>query len=170
MGHPKLAVLMMEQTPSPGADRPLMLETFLAAPILTWMGRRLLALGVQRIFLACGPEWAQEARALLPDGLEAVISDRREDLLYFLDTEEPVLVLNRSALPLEEAGAGFAYAAPGRELWETWRVRLSNAVQGAELASGWLPVFGPETLAELEPIFRSRSPEGSGPAQSGRPD
>lgn len=163
MKGPKLAVLMMEETPSPGADRPLMLETFLTAPILTWMGRRLLALGVQRIFLACGPEWAQEARSLLPSGLEVVISDRREDLLRFLDTEESVLVLIRSALPLEEAGAGFAYAAPGRELQEAWRTRLTNAVQAAELVRGWLPVFGPETLTELEPVFQSRGLDGSPP-------
>lgn len=156
MEHPKSAVLMMEEVLAPGMDHPLMLEPFLARPVLTWMERRLEALGVERVFLACAPAWAGEARACLPRGLEAVLSDRREDLLAFLDTEEPVLVLNRSALPLEEAGPGFAYAAPGRELRETWRERLTNAVQGAELIPGWLPAFGPETLEELAPLFRER--------------
>lgn len=161
MGRAKRAVLLMEEDPAPGLDRPLMLKTFLTAPVLAWMGRRLLELGVERIFLACSPQWEGEARACLPEGLEAVLSDRREELMAFLDTEETVLVLNRSALPLEEAGAGFAYAASGEELRQTWRERLTNAVQGAELAEGWLPLFGPETLEELEPLFRDRT---GGPA------
>lgn len=152
MEHPKRAVLIMEDPP--GGVRPLMLEPFLGTAVLGWMARRLAALGVERIFLACSPEWAPAAGNCLPEG--AVLSDRREDLLAFLDTEDAVLVLNRSALPLEEAGAGFAYAAPGRELRETWRERLTNAVQGAALSPGWLPLFGPETLEELEPLFRER--------------
>ena len=97
-----------------------------------------------------------------------MLSDRREDLLAFLDTPDHALVLTRSALPLAEAGAGFAYAAPGRELREVWRERLNSAVEGAELVSGWLPVYGPETLAELEEVFRSRGlrPEGPLPAET----
>ena len=49
-----------------------------------------------------------------------------------------------------EAGPGFAYAAPGRELREVWKDQMTNAVSGAELVPGWLPVFGPETVRELE--------------------
>lgn len=162
MIRPKSAVVMMEEALLPATYEPLMLETFLAAPVLSWMGRHLLAEGVQRLFLACDPRFADKARSQLPPELPAVISDRREDLLSFLDTPDTVLVLTRSALPLAEAGAGFAYAAPGRELREVWRERLSNAVQGAELVSGWLPVYGPETLAELEEVFRSR---GLGPEE-----
>ena len=156
MDRLKSAVIMMEETVLPDTKRPLMLETFLAVPILTWMGRQLLADGVQRIFLACDPAFAEEARACLPAELSAVFSDRREELMDFLDTPDGVLVLNRSALPLEEAGPGFAYAAPGRELREVWRERLTNAVRGAELVGGWLPLYGPETLAELAEVFRSR--------------
>ena len=33
---------------------------------------------------------------------------------------------------------------------------MTNAVHGAELVPGWLPVFGPETIAELEPILAQR--------------
>ena len=33
---------------------------------------------------------------------------------------------------------------------------MTNAISGARLLPGWLPVFGPETLAELEPLFRER--------------
>ena len=35
-------------------------------------------------------------------------------------------------------------------------MKMTNAVQGAELVPGWLPVYGPETIAELEPVLRER--------------
>ena len=31
---------------------------------------------------------------------------------------------------------------------------MTNNVQAAELVPGWLPVYGTDTLAELEPWFR----------------
>lgn len=150
------AVLLMEETVLPGMGKPLMLEAFFDAPILAWMGRRLLTDGVQRLFLACDEAYEAEARACLPGDLAVTCSNRREALLSFLDTSERVLVLCRAALPLEGAGAGFAYTCPGRELREAWRERLTNQVPGADLAEGWLPVFGPETLTELEAVFRAR--------------
>ena len=152
MVRPNSAVLVMEE-PS-DARRPLMLHDFLAEPILTRMGRQLLADGIQRLFLVCAPELAGEARACLPPEAEAVVSDRREELMAFLNTPDPVLVLCRAAVPAEQAGPGFAYAAPGYELQDAWQVRMTNNVQGAELVPGWLPIYGPETIAELEPILR----------------
>ena len=159
MDHAKSAVLLTEEALLPETNQPLMLETFLAAPILAWIGRHLLAEGVQRIFVACAPEFAEAARACLPEEAEATVSDLREDLLRFLDTPEPVLVLCRSALPMKEAGPGFAYAAAGTDLRRAWRERLTHAVPEAEPVGGWLPVYGPETLAELEEVFRSRGLE-----------
>ena len=137
------AVLMFEEDAAvPAGLKPLMLETVLSRPILSWVCDRLRAEGVQRLFAVCGPRFAE---------LEA-----------FLDTDEPVLVLPRAAFPMEQAGPGFAYAAPGRELREIWRVKMTNSVQGAELVSGWLPVYGPETVAEIEALLRpEKAPEGS---------
>ena len=152
MVRPHSAVLVMEE-PS-DADKPLMLKDFLAEPILTRMSRQLLAEGVQRFFLVCSPPQAQEARACLPPDMEVILSDRQQDLMAFLNTPDPVLVLNRSAIPAAQAGPGFVYAAPGYELQEAWRDRMTNNVQGAEPVAGWLPVYGPETIAELEPLFR----------------
>ena len=37
---------------------------------------------------------------------------------------------------------------------EAWRERMTNAVQEAVPVPGWLPLYGPETVAELEPLFR----------------
>ena len=157
----KQAVLFFEEDAAvPAGSKPLMLEAVLSCPILTWAGDRLRADGIQRLFVVCGPRFAEEARRCLPES--AQISERWEDLSDFLDTDEPVLVLPRAAFPMEEAGPGFAYAAPGHELRGVWRERMSNNIQGAELVPGWLPVYGPDTVAEIEALLRKRgAPAGN---------
>lgn len=158
MSRLKQAVLIFEEDAAvPAGAKPLMLETVLSRPILSWVCGRLRNEGVQRLFAVCGPRFAEEARAVLPQ--EAALSEQWADLEAFLDTDEPVLVLPRAAFPMEEAGPGFAYAAPGRELRETWRLKMTNNVQGAELVPGWLPVYGPDTVAEIETLLRQREAE-----------
>ena len=93
---------------------------------------------------------------LAPD---VVISEQHAELLDFLDNDEDTLVLCRAALPMAQAGPGFAYSAPGRELREVWKNKMTNAVSGASLVSGWLPIFGPETIAELEPVLAKMEQE-----------
>ena len=156
MVRPQNAVFFMEETVLPETNKPLMLKAVLACPILTWMSNSLLANGVQRFFIVCAPQFADDVRACFPAGTEVIISEQQSDLMSFLNTPDPVLVLNRSAIPMAEAGPGFAYAAAGYELQEAWREKLTNAVQGAELVAGWLPVYGPDTLAELEPLLQAR--------------
>ena len=151
----KQAVLLFEEDSAVPADgKPLMLETVLSRPILSWVCDRLRNEGVQRLFAVCGPRFAEEARSVLP--AEADVSEQWKDLEAFLDTDEATLVLPRAAFPMEEAGPGFAYAASGRELRETWRTRMTNSVQGAELVPGWLPVYGPDTIQEIETLLQSR--------------
>ena len=157
MDQPKRAVLIMEEDDLvPAHSKPLMLETVLFCPILTWMGNRLRADGVQRFFVVCGPRFAQEARSCFAEEADVTVSERQEDLTAFLNTPDTVSVLLRPALPMEEAGLGFAYAAPGYELQEAWKNGLTNRVDAAELTGGWVPVFGPETVAELEMLLRDR--------------
>lgn len=154
------AVLIFEEDAAVPADaRPLMLEAVLSRPILSWVCDQLRSEGVQRLFAVCGPRFAGEVRALLPpEG--GTVSERWTDLAAFLDTDGPVLVLPRAAFPMAEAGPGFAYAAAGRELAESWREKMSNNVQGAELVPGWLPVYGPRTIAEIEELMRQRGGQG----------
>lgn len=157
MEQPKRAVLIMEEDALIQAySKPLMLEAVLFCPILTWMGRQLQADGIQRFFVVCGPRFAEEARACFPADADVTVSERQGDLAAFLNTPDTVAVLLRAALPMEEAGPGFAYAAPGYELQEAWKDGLTNRVEAAGLVSGWLPVFGLETIAELEPALRDR--------------
>lgn len=157
MDQPKRAVLIMEEdTRIPEYSKPLMLEAVLFCPALVWMGNRLLAEGVQRFFVVCGPRFAEEARACFPEEADVTVSERQEDLAAFLNTPDTVAVLLRPALPMEEAGPGFAYAAPGYELQEAWKNGLTNRVEAAELLTGWVPLFSLETVAELELTLRDR--------------
>ena len=162
MNRLERAIFILEEDASLAKDaKPLILEAVLTRPVLAWAVERLRSDGVRRFFAVCGPRFSGEVAGLLPP--EAVVSERWTDLEAFLDTGEPVLVLPRAAFPMAEAGPGFAYAAPGRELRETWRTRMTNQVQGAELVPGWLPVYGPDTLAEIETLVRGRDidcPEG----------
>ena len=160
MDRPCRAVFLMDSAPS-GTEhfRPLMLEAVFSRPILYWMGCQSMADGVQRFFVVSPASFETEIRACFPADTDVVVSEQHSDLMAFLDTDESVLVLNRPALPFREAGAGFAYAAPGRALRETWKVRLTNAVQEAILCPGWVPVFNAETLAELGPVFEAHRRE-----------
>lgn len=147
------AVFLMEEDASIPADgKPLMLETILDRPILSRAAEQCMADGVQRFFVVCPPHFAQAAAACFR-GTDVVISEQHASLLDFLDNEENTLVLCRAAVPFAQAGPGFAYAAPGRELRSVWQEKMTNSISGASLVPGWLPIFGPETIAELEPVL-----------------
>ncbi|MCI8849462.1 MAG: hypothetical protein HFF86_09325 [Oscillibacter sp.] len=157
MPVPQRALFFFEEDASiPSGGKPLALQPLLSRPVLEWMSRSLLGQGVKAFFVVCGPRFAAEAEACFPEGSTVSVSELHSDLAAFLDTEETVLVLPRAAAPLPEAGPGFAYTAAGHALARAWKERMTNNVQEAELASGWVPLFGPETIAELEPLLKQR--------------
>jgi bifunctional UDP-N-acetylglucosamine pyrophosphorylase/glucosamine-1-phosphate N-acetyltransferase len=157
MEFPQNAVFFLEEDGSiPAYSKPLMLEAILFCPIMTWAYRQLEADGVQRFFVVCGPRFEKEARACFPAEANVIVSEQQSDLMEFLNTPDSVLVLSRAAMPVKEAGIGFAYKAPGYELQESWKTKMTNAVQAAELVSGWLPIFNKATIAELEPVLKER--------------
>ena len=157
MIRPQSAVFFLEEDSSlMEGSKPLMLEAVLFCPILRWVSKQLLADGIQRFFVVVGPRFAQEARGCFPPEAEVTVSEQQADLMAFLNSPDPVLVLPRAALPMAEAGPGFAYAAPGYELQESWKEKMTNNVTAAELVPGWLPVFGLETIGELELLLRDR--------------
>lgn len=148
---------MEEDSAIPEGAKPLMLETVLSRPILEWMSGQLLEQGVQRFFVVGSPRFEEAARACFPEGTDVTFSEQYSDLMTFLNTPDGVLVLPRAAFPMEGAGLGFAYAAPGYELQEAWREKMTNAVSAAELVTGWLPVFGQSTITELELLLREKN-------------
>ena len=105
------------------------------------------------VFCCLPAPFVKEAAACFPEGTDVTFSEQHAQLLNFLDNDENTLVLCRAALPFAQAGPGFAYAAPGHELRSVWQEKMTNSISGASLVSGWLPIFGPETIAELEPVL-----------------
>ena len=157
MNIPERAVFFLEEDSSiPAHSKPLMLEAVLFCPILTWVSDKLQADGVQRFFVVCGPRFAEEARKCFPADADVTVSEQQSDLMAFLSTPDTVAVLPRAALPMEEAGPGFAYQASGYELQESWKEKMTNNVSAAELMPGWLPIFNLDTISELEPLLRER--------------
>ena len=150
-------VFFLEEDASiPEYSKPLILEAVVFCPILKWVSKQLLADGVKRFFVVCGPRFAAEARKCFPADADVTVSEQQKDLMAFLSTPDPILVLSRAAIPMAEAGLGFAYQAPGYELQESWKTKMTNNVTEATLVPGWLPIFGMDTIAELEPMLRER--------------
>lgn len=144
----RAAVFFVEE-----GERPMSLASVKGAPVLRWTVRRLWNEGVTRFFTAVQEDLAEQVRACFPEGAELSVSNRREDLLAFLRKEERVAVFSRAALPIAAAGPGFVYEASGGVLADTWRDRLTNAVQADALLSGYVPVYDETALTELEPHF-----------------
>ncbi|MCQ2447921.1 MAG: hypothetical protein MJ073_03310 [Oscillibacter sp.] len=145
-----------EDSAIPVDGKPLMLETIVNRPALSWAAERLIADGVQRFFVVSSPRFVQQVRACFPAEADLTVSEQQTDLMAFLNTPDEVFVLPRAAVPMEVAGVGFAYSAPGYELQEIWKDKMTNAITAATLVPGWLPIFGPETIAELEPILANQ--------------
>ena len=134
--------------------RPLALETVQGQPVLRWMARALSDNGATRFFIAAPSRYDAEIQACMPPDASVTVSDRHDALMDFLKGPDMVAVLPRAALPMPQVGAGFAYAAPGDSLCQAWAVRLTNAVQDAELLPGWVPLYGRDTLDELRAFFQ----------------
>ena len=116
MDYPKSAVFFFEEDIAIAEHaKPLMLETVLFCPILKWMSDKLLANGVERFFVVSSPRFAEEARACFPAEADVTVSEQQSELMAFLNNPDLVQVFTRAALPLDEAGQGFVYAAPGYE-------------------------------------------------------
>lgn len=132
MDHTCRAVFILEEDHSiPAGHKPLMLEAILHRPIMERAVVQCLADGVQRFFVVCSPRFAEEAAACFPEGTDVVISEQHAELLDFLDNDEDTLVLCRSgsAYGLRPAPA-LPIPAPGRELREVWKNKMTNAVSG----------------------------------------
>jgi len=151
MGYPDRAVIFFEEEGTGLSEdaRPLMLESVQGRPVLSWACETLSDHGVQRFFVAAPSRWETEIRTCMPPDADAAVSERHAELMDFLDTGESVLVLSRPAFPLEQAGVGFAYSAPGKALRERWLEKMTNAVSEAELVPGWIPILDRGTLKEI---------------------
>ena len=156
MDHKRAVLFLPDDDSYEDSVSPLMLEAVVFCPILTWVGDKLQADGVQRFFIVCGPTFAEEVRRCFPADADVIVSEQQKDLMEFLNTPDQVLVLPRAALPLEEAGEGYVYAAPGAVLKEAWAQAPNHNVRKADCVRGWIPVYGTHTIQEVELLLRDR--------------
>lgn len=149
------AVFILEgEEAYPPGGQPLMLENVLDRPALAWAAERCVQQGIGRFFLVLPQRLAPAALACFPKAERVTVSERHGDLMDFLDTPAQTLVLCRSALPVKDAGIGFAYRAPGHVLGSVWRERMTNAVSQAEAVPGWLPLIDRQTLHQAQAYYR----------------
>lgn len=144
----KRAVIFLAAPSDPDQKKPLMLESVLFCPILTWVARRLKSDGVERFFVVCGPEYAEQARACLPEG--AVISDSHDALLDFVSGEGRVTVIPRAVVPAERAGEGYVYSADGTVLAEGWKRAATIFLQNVDGERGWIALSSLSDIQSVE--------------------
>ena len=120
----KRAIVLLTDPVSPEEyGKPLMLKAVLFSPVLTWVSEKLKADGVRRFFVACGPEYAREARACFREEDDVTVSAEREDLLAFLAEDGPVSVIPGAVLPVGDdlqPEENCAFTADARALRESW--------------------------------------------------
>lgn len=137
--------------PSEYEGKPLMLETVMFCPILSWTGEALKAEGVRRFFVVCGPDFAETARSCFAPEDDVTVSDRPAALDAFLSEDGPVAVFPCAALPLEPDGENYAYTADADALRAAWSLgNRGDAVAGAKPLPGWTAVHSCQELQSLE--------------------
>ena len=115
MDRPQRAVLFLEEDSSvPEHSKPLMLEAVcFFARSSPGRASSCWPMVCSVFFVVCGPRFAAEARACLPEEADVTVSERQEDLMAFLNTPDPVLVLCRAALPAAQGRSWFCLCGAG---------------------------------------------------------
>ena len=154
----KRAIVLLTDPVSPEEyGKPLMLKAVLFSPVLTWVSEKLKADGVRRFFVACGPEYAREARACFREEDDVTVSAEREDLLAFLAEDGPVSVIPGAVLPVGDdlqPEENCAFTADARALRESWEDSGSSRVSGAAPLPGFATVENFMDVQDLSSLCR----------------
>jgi bifunctional UDP-N-acetylglucosamine pyrophosphorylase/glucosamine-1-phosphate N-acetyltransferase len=136
--------------------KPLMLESILFCPLLTWVSEKLKADGVERFFVCCEPRYADEARACFPADAAVEVSADMAALAAFLKEEGQVAVFPCAVVPLAlSGGSNYAYTAAASALAERFVSGNSDAVPGAQELPGYTAIYDLPRLQEREMECRS---------------
>lgn len=157
MDQRRAVLLLTDPLPAGEPGKPLMLKAVLFCPILTWVSEKLRADGVQRFFVVCGPEYAEEARACFRSGDDVTISDEREALAAFLDGDGPVAVIPGPVLPVGsdlQPDGNCAFTASASALLKSWEDTETGGVEGAAPLPGFATVESFRDAQELSSLCR----------------
>lgn len=153
----KRAVIFMDDGPAEenGAGKPLLLQSVLFCPMLCWLSDALCSGGVERFFVFCPARYQEEAQSCFVHPEQAMVSDRQEALLAFLEGEEQTLVVPGAAVPVESAGENSVYAASGTSLIKSLQEH-SEEVEGAESVAGFTAITSSKGLNSMQFLGRAK--------------
>lgn len=139
---------------------PLMLQSVMFCPILTWTCAEISAMGVGRLFIVSDQSVHETLRPYAPEN--AVLVDgakHASELLELLENEDgEVLVLNGVVLPVGVFSGGAVYRARADAVRKVLKEHGAFAAfpEGAEIEKGFLPVGDEEELRAAQPMCRQK--------------
>ena len=140
--------------------KPLMLQSVLFCPILTWTCAELTALGVERIFIVSDTRAHELMKPYAPEAAVFVDGAKHADELLRLLADETGegIVLNGVVLPVGVFSGGAVYGAKAEAVRKVLSDHGAFAAfpEGAEILKGFLPVGDAEELRAAQPMCRQK--------------
>ncbi|MBQ1620113.1 MAG: glucosamine-1-phosphate N-acetyltransferase [Oscillospiraceae bacterium] len=159
----KIAILFMPDDIACAKEKtPLMLQSVLFCPILTWMCMELTDLGVERFFIVSDVKAHDLMRPYLPKSADVTFVDgahHARELLSLLKGETgKAIIVNGVVLPVGVFSGGAVYNADVQECCAVLREHDAFAAfpKGAEIMKGFLPVGDGEELRATQAMCRQK--------------
>lgn len=139
---------------------PLMLQSVLFCPVLTWTCAELTNLGIERLFIVADKNAHEPMRPYVPATATFIDGAKHaEELLALLSGGDgDVLVLNGVVLPVGMFSGGAVYTAKAEAVRKVLAEHGAFAAfpEGAEIQKGFLPVGDEEELRAAQPMCRQK--------------
>ena len=159
----KMAILFMPDDIACAKEKtPLMLQSVLFCPILTWMCMELTDLGVERFFIVSDVKAHELMRPCIPKDTDVTFVDgahhARELLSLLQDKSGKAIIVNGVVLPVGVFSGGAVYNADVQECCAVLREHDAFAAfpKGAEIMKGFLPVGDGEELRATQAMCRQK--------------
>ena len=159
----KMAILFMPDDIACAKEKtPLMLQSVLFCPILTWMCMELTDLGVERFFIVSDVKAHELMRPCIPKDTDVTFVDgahhARELLSLLQDESGKAIIVNGVVLPVGVFSGGAVYNADVQECCTVLREHDAFAAfpKGAEIMKGFLPVGDGEELRATQAMCRQK--------------
>ena len=159
----KIAILFMPDDIACAKEKtPLMLQSVLFCPILTWMCMELTDLGVERFFIVSDVKAHDLMRPCIPKDTDVTFVDgahhARELLSLLQDESGKAIIVNGVVLPVGVFSGGAVYNADVQDCCTVLREHDAFAAfpKGAEIMKGFLPVGDGEELRATQAMCRQK--------------
>ncbi len=138
------ALLILQNTDS----KPLMLQSVLFCPVLTWVCQELQACGVERFFVVCDDAFQGEAADALAGFEDVSFFTENADALDAAGSDE-IIVIAQSVLPIAAYGESSIYQASASSITD-----VAIAPAKSETPLPWMPLRSPAELQRNMPLCR----------------